>query len=269
MPYFTVPDIIEIAELSEALATKDTLKGKMYSPRINPKLPEIIMMEVAAVRWAYSQTPTYQDIQFTANYLYDLCGKYGLDARRIITGGGGGTPVTPVTPTDDCTGMKLITSPNFEADGKTVVDTDWVDKEIFIYWNNVNKYIFSPSSWSYLPGGGFVINIPGFDASPGGPNEDVEMIVSVGCFNPGGAIFPSQFPINEIVSVDGVEDYDLVWGATYIAKYGVGSFSVSWDDDGDGVYTPTGIQPTADDPDNPTVYHFTGLGSFPVKITIS
>lgn len=264
MSYFSVPDIIEIAELSQPFAVTDTLKGQLFSPRINPKLYTVISLELAAVKWAYSQTPSYTDIQFTANYLYDLCGIYALRARNALDPGG--IPITPVGPTDDCTGMVLITETDFEADGVTVINTDWVNKTIFIFWVNIPNYIFAPASWAYLPGGGFTIVIPGFDAH--GVNNDVQMVVSVGCFNPGGSIFPSQFPINEIVTVTGVDSYELTWGAVYIAKYGIGNFFVS-QDDGGGNYNPTGIQPVPDNPDSPTKYTFSGLGNLNTRITIS
>ncbi len=190
--YFSVPDIIEIAEASVPFATIDTLKGQLFSPRINPKLATIIYLELESVKWAYSQTPSYANIQFTANYLYDLCGLYALRARNAS---GGGIPITPVAPpTDDCTGLELITEPNFEDDGVTVINTDWANKQLFIFWNNIAKYIISTtqggSDWEYVVGGGFKILIPGFDATVGGPNEDVQMIVAIGCFNPGGIIFP-------------------------------------------------------------------------------
>jgi hypothetical protein len=190
--YFSVPDIIDIAKASVAFATTDILKGTLFSPRINPKLAVIIDMELKAVEWAYSQTPSYTDIQFTANYLYDLCGLYALRARNAS---GGGIPITPVAPpTEDCTGLELITYINFESDGVTVINTDWANKRLFIFWNNIPKYIFPPDEggidWEYVAGGGFKILIPGFDATVGGPNEDVQMVVAIGCFNPGGIIFP-------------------------------------------------------------------------------
>lgn len=268
MAYFTVPEIIEIAEISEFLATKDVLRGKLYSQLINPKLPKVIALELAAVRWAYNQTPTYTDIQLTANYLYDLLYK-SYQSRNILNGGGGGVPVVPVTPNppSDCTGVVIITAADFESDGKTVFNPDWDGKVLSIFWNNIPKYIFNPDDWTYVMGGGFkIINPADFNVFTNNP--DAIFVVMVGCFNPGTVINPYLLPINTEVPVTGVDDYDLVWTAYLLSAYGKGSFQV-YQDDGSGVYQPTGILPTPDDQDDPTVYHFTGLGSLNTRIIIS
>lgn len=183
MANFTVQEILDIAAVSEYLAANDVAKGSLFSQRLDPRLPLMLYMERKAVYWAYSQTPTYTDIVFTSNYLYALCGKYALSAQWIINGGGGGTPVVPITPTDDCTGLVHITSADFEGDGVTVVDGDWNNKILQIFWNDIPRFIYDPTEWSYVIGGGFKILIPGFDASV----NDYNLYVFVGCFNPGAA----------------------------------------------------------------------------------
>lgn len=193
--YFTVPEILDIAAVSEYLAANDVAKGSLFSQRLDPRLPKMIYMERKAVEWAYSQTPTYSDIIITGNYLYAICGKYALAARNIINGGGGGTPITPVTPTDDCTGVVMITAADFQPEGITVVHTDWANKTIQIFWNNVNRFILSPTEWAYIPGGGFQILISGFDANTN--NSDCVFMVFIGCFNPGVTQYvpPSGSPL--------------------------------------------------------------------------
>lgn len=220
MAYFDVPTIIEIAETSLPFAVTDTLKSQLFSPRINPKLPTLIYMELQSVKWAYGQTPSYQDIQFTSNYLYDLCGIYALRARNAQ---GGGIPITPVGPTDDCTGLVLITEIDFEDDGVTVLNTDWVNKRLFIFWNNIPKYIFSETGdWEYVLSGGFKILIPGFDAH--NANSDVQMIVSIGCFNPGGVIFPPAGNIFQQATFSG-DGFTTVFEISHLLS-GVPSFVI-------------------------------------------
>lgn len=206
MAYFTPAQILEIAELSISLATTDTLKGQLFSPRINPKLFIILDMETAALRWAYNQSSAYPNIQWVANYVYDLCGVYALRARYALNPGG--TPVIPVTPggDDDCNGVEYITSPDFEADGKTVSRPDWAGKQIKIFWNNIPKFIKEGVDWIYIVGGGFEIIIPGFNATASGPDEDVEMYVFVGCYSPGTIIYSgSNVTLNQATfSGDGI-----------------------------------------------------------------
>lgn len=266
--YFTPAQILEIAELSISFATTDTLKGKLFSPRINPKLFVLLDMETAALRFAYNQSPTYPNIQWVANYVYDLCGIYAIRARNALDPGG--IPVIPVTPGSDtyCNGVEYITSANFELNGTTVINADWANKQMKLFWNNIPKFIKEGIDWVYVFGGGFQIIIPRFDASPGGPNEDVEIYDFVGCFTPGSIVPPIQMPINNVISVTGVDDYDLIWTTALTNKYGTGSFFVS-QDDGSGNYFPTAIQPIPDNVDAPSKYTFSGLGGLNTRITIS
>ncbi len=185
MAYFTPAQVIQYGEASLYLATNDLLKGRMYSPLINPKIAKVIALELAALKWAYTQSSTYTGITEVSNYVYDLLYKNNI-ARNIVNGGGGGTPVTPITPAGDCTGGPIhITSANFEADGVTVIDTEWNNKVLQIFWNDIPRFIYDPAEWTYVVGGGFRILIDGFDAN----TNDYNLYVFVGCFNPGVAVY--------------------------------------------------------------------------------
>jgi hypothetical protein len=65
----------------------------------------------------------------------------------------------------------FINSSDFEADGVTYIDTNLVNNKLSIFWNDINRFIYSadeePSQieFEYLVGGGFRILIPGFDAN--------------------------------------------------------------------------------------------------------
>ena len=265
--YFTPAQILSYAEGSIPFAVNDKLKGQLFSPRINPKLPLVIDMETAALRWAFNQGGAdYPGIQFIANYVYDLCGIYALKARNAISGGGG-IPVVPVTPNPptDCTGVVYITAADFEEDGVTVFNSKWVDTTLKIFWNNIPKFIKEQVDWVYILAGGFRIIIPGFDAKT--INSDCEFYVFAGCFNPGAVINPYQTPINTEITVTGVDTYDLTWTPFLLAAYGSGSFQV-YQDDGSGIYQPTANLPIPDNVDNPTVYHFTALGNLNTRIII-
>lgn len=265
MSYFSVPDIIEIAELSEPFAVIDNLKGKLFSQRINPKLPVLIYLELSAVKWAYNQTPSYSDIQFTANYLYDLCGIYALKARNALNPGG--IPVTPVTPavTEDCTGIVIITAADFEPDGKTVSRPDWNGKNLTIFWNNIAVYIFPPD-WITIFGGGFkIVNPTDFNVFTNNP--DAVFVVMIGCFNPGAVINPYLLPINTEITVTGVDTYDLTWTTYLSTAYGKGSFQVLQYDGTQ--WNATGIIGIPDNIDTPTKYTFSALGNLDTRIIIS
>lgn len=185
MPYFTPSEVIQYGEVSLYLATNDLLKGRLFTPLINPKIAKVISLELAALKWAYTQSTTYPGITDVSNYVYDLLYKNGI-ARNIVNSGGGGTPITPITPAGDCTGGLIhITSADFQPDGVTVVNTDWNNKVLQIFWNDIPRFIYDPAEWTYVVGGGFTILIPDFDAS----TTDYNFYVFVGCFNPGVAVY--------------------------------------------------------------------------------
>lgn len=93
----TVPQIINIAKISQYLAAQDVAKGSLFGTRITPDTPKILYMERKAVEWLYDLDPTNTSLTGTANYLYSLCRGYNLAAAYISGSGGGVTPVTPVT----------------------------------------------------------------------------------------------------------------------------------------------------------------------------
>ena len=93
----TVANIIDIAKISQFLATLDIEKGSLFSPRVIPETPQILYNERAAVEWMYQHDPANTSLTETSNYLYSLCRGYNLQAQQIS--GTGGT-ITPVNPTE-------------------------------------------------------------------------------------------------------------------------------------------------------------------------
>lgn len=102
-----------------------------------------------------------------ADYLFALCGIYGIQAQQIV--GGGGVVVTPVTPGGG--GVVsiypfMITSSDFNADGISYDNPDIVGDNLTIF---VNEYaqqwlVAGPTTFSYTPIG-IVMNIDGWDAN--------------------------------------------------------------------------------------------------------
>lgn len=262
----TVADIIDYAKLCQYISSNAIENGGLYGGGEDVLLPRKLYCVRKNVEWMYDLDPSDTTLFETSRYLYALCNKYIFKAKSVVNHGGS---VSPVIPSDsDCTGLVKITSPDFEADGKTVYRPDWDGKAIQMFWNNVNKFILPPE-WEYVAGGGFKILQPtDFDASSN--NSDVVMMVFVGCFNPGALFIPVAFPINEyLIYPAGTSDpFIFNWTAYYQNKYGVGAFSVGLDY-GDGVFQPSAIQPIADNETTPTTYTFSGMGGLRFKITFS
>lgn len=169
----TISQIIDIAKVSQVLAANDIAKNPLNTQNLDAKLPRKLYMERKAVEWMYGQNPIYSTLRFTANYLYSLCGKYAATAQALISGGGGtsgGTVVNPSAPV-----FIEVTAAEFTT--ATAYDNPLlVGKNIAIFYNNINRYIYSPSEWVYTSTG-FEITIPGFDAQ--GMNSDAVFFVYI------------------------------------------------------------------------------------------
>lgn len=93
----TVPQIIQIAKISQYLAAQDVSKGVLFGQRVAPSTPIVLYCERKAVEWLYDLDPTSDTLTLTANYLYSLCRGYNLKAQSITGGGGSIVPPVPAT----------------------------------------------------------------------------------------------------------------------------------------------------------------------------
>lgn len=160
----TIPEIIEIAKVCQYLANYATANGALYGTVTDPMLGLKLYVIRKDVEDIYNLNPNYPGLAQTANYLYGLCGTYSLQAQAIIAGGGGGIPINPVTPGGN-TGTYLIpiTSADF-ADATNYNNPLIVGKNLAIFWNDIPRYIYSPSEW-FNTLTGINITIAGFDAT--------------------------------------------------------------------------------------------------------
>lgn len=90
---------ITIAKISQYLAQVDVEKNKYFRGRsLDARLPRLLYMERKGIEYIFAKDPTNATLPSTANYLYALCGKYGLQAQNII-GQVEGFVVNPTTGT--------------------------------------------------------------------------------------------------------------------------------------------------------------------------
>lgn len=101
----------------------------------------------------------------TSNYLWELMGMWGILAMAY----GGGTPgqVTPVTPIVPYIYPFMITSSDFEADGKTYINNgiQLLDNLSLFINEFSNQWLVQGAETFSRTSTGFIINIPGFDAN--------------------------------------------------------------------------------------------------------
>jgi hypothetical protein len=93
----TVPEIIEIAEISQYLAHVDIRNKNIYRGTLDEKLPEKIYCVRKNVEWLYDLDPTNDTLLATSKYLFALCAPYSGEAQAIMNAGSGGVIVNPVT----------------------------------------------------------------------------------------------------------------------------------------------------------------------------
>jgi hypothetical protein len=164
----TPAQINEIAKASEFLSGNDIAKGALFGKRLNPKLNQIIYAERMALQWMLGMDENYSTLQDVANYVLWLCGRYWINAQYIINNGGGGQPVTPVTPTP-LIGSFLnwieVKKADF-ANGTDYIDSRLQGKDLSVIGSWLGSKILEPGiEWETLNGGGVRILTDGFDSS--------------------------------------------------------------------------------------------------------
>lgn len=94
----SIPEIIEVAKVSQELAQNDIAKGSLFGKRIDERLGKMLYMERKSLEWLYDLDNTNTTLRAVGDYVYDLCGNYGLKAQQIIATSGGGSAVNPSNP---------------------------------------------------------------------------------------------------------------------------------------------------------------------------
>lgn len=78
---------------ANGFARQALLKGRSF----DTKLPQKLDVATNLVEFAYNRNPDDTSLISTANYLYQLCGRYIAEAQLIINGAGTGSIVNPAT----------------------------------------------------------------------------------------------------------------------------------------------------------------------------
>jgi len=79
----TIASIVSIYPVAQYLATIDINKRGLYGGGVDLQLPEKIRNIGMSVERVYNDDPTDTTLTSTANYLYALMGKYGMQAQAV------------------------------------------------------------------------------------------------------------------------------------------------------------------------------------------
>ncbi len=153
----TVPEIIEIAKASQFLAANDIARRGVYAGGIDMGLDRKLYLIRRSVERVYDLDPSDSTLIKTSNYLYALCGKYGLQARYMTGGGGSVSPVGPPPST-------LPQPYEFEVSGSTLVVAgtgsamieDFIGYNVIFVRNNLTQSTINQGSsyfsWNRVTG---------------------------------------------------------------------------------------------------------------------
>ena len=135
-----IQDIIDKGKISTYLCANDTALGAMYSPRLDPNLYRLIYIEMKSLEWANQQSGTYTNIEFVGNYNIALYGAYGVKAKVILDGGGGGS-IVPVSPVTAPSPIEFIVSGSsfIPTGGTTKIITSFIGYNLLFIRNNVTQ----------------------------------------------------------------------------------------------------------------------------------
>ena len=87
--------ILENAPVACVLAGTDISRGTLFGQRIDPLLDQKIYATYFVIKKIFDLDPNYSGMTAACLYLWELMGKYGIQAQAYSGSGGGGVVVTP------------------------------------------------------------------------------------------------------------------------------------------------------------------------------
>jgi len=141
----TIPQIILRAEISEYLAVLGIKKGGLYGGGTPSHLPSLIYQVRKSVSRVYDLDPTNEYLVGNANYLFALCGGFGIRASYLINSGGSIPSTSGVT----LYGHPVSGTYTATVDGETVLDLG-LPSGALVYWAQKSiQTLVQNTEWVY------------------------------------------------------------------------------------------------------------------------
>lgn len=161
-------EILTLAPIASYLAANDVRKSVLFNnfARLNKLLPQQIYAIYFLTKKIYDLDPNYSGMSAVCNYLWEICGRYGVAAQGI-SGGGSYIP----TPTPIQQYPIYITQANF------TTSTLYPNPKLFginisVFLSQINRLLL-PVSEFVVDSAGLTILISGFDAL----NNNYELLI--------------------------------------------------------------------------------------------
>lgn len=160
---YTIPQIIEIAEVSQYLVSDNISKGTMFGARLDPNWGITLYLERKAVQWMYNINPTNPTLPATSLYLLSLC--YNVWKAWYIVNNGSGGNIPPVTPPANAPSPYYfeVTDSSFLVNGQSIATIANFAKYNLIYTRNgipQSQVTDQPSYFSWNPTTAQFISVP-------------------------------------------------------------------------------------------------------------
>ena len=126
--------ILNNAPTASVLAANAARKGTLFGGNIDPNLSITIYANYKVLKTIYDKNPNYDGLYAVAQRLWEMMGRFGIQAAAYTGTGGGSGGITPITP------VTGVPAPYyFSVDGTSFIPTGGSAKSIptFIDYNLV------------------------------------------------------------------------------------------------------------------------------------
>ena len=141
----TIPNIIIRAEISQYLALLAIKRGGAFGGGIPANLPLLLYEVRRNVSRMYDLDPTNDTIIKTSNYLYALCGAFGLQAQYLQSTGGS----VPAPSGTTLYGYPIQGIYTATSDGEYVLNLG-LPQGAKVVWAEKSILPLDPANWSWV-----------------------------------------------------------------------------------------------------------------------
>lgn len=146
----TVAQKLNIASICEYIISNAIAKGGLYGSGIDLQLPTKIYNIRTTIQYLYELDPSDDSLQSTTNYLYAMCGKFGLVAQAVLQIAGTIAGTSGAASAPNPYQFTVAASGTFLVDGDTSKTiTAFIGYNLIYVRNSSTQYTVNDGSGSY------------------------------------------------------------------------------------------------------------------------
>lgn len=146
----TIQGAINIGNATVFLMGNDYAAGSLWGQRLTKQTSAVLVNYVtSAIEWQLDSLPNDDTLRGAANYLIWLCGKYGLEALSLNTGGSV-IPIDPNITTPNRVDFRVTDSTIIPTGGSTYTFTQFIGYNVSFYRNGMEQSTFNDGTDTYF-----------------------------------------------------------------------------------------------------------------------